>query len=127
MSKKDKNKKVAFIGDGVNDAPSMTLVDIAISMGVIGSDAAIEASDIVIMDDKLSTINKGKKIAKSTVSVVYQNIIFALIIKFAAIILALTNVLGSYMIWISIFADVGVTFLCVLNSLRLMLLNKRLK
>ena len=127
VSKKDKNKKVAFIGDGVNDAPSMTLVDIAISMGVIGSDAAIEASDIVIMDDKLSTINKGKKIAKSTVSVVYQNIIFALIIKFAAIILALSNVLGSYMIWISIFADVGVTFLCVLNSLRLMLLSKKLK
>lgn len=126
MQNKSKNKKVAFIGDGVNDAPSMTLVDVSISMGVIGSDAAIEASDIVIMDDKLSTINKGKKIAKTTVNIVYQNIIFALVIKVLAIILALSNLLGDYMIWLSIFADVGVTFLCVLNSLRLMLLSKKL-
>lgn len=126
MQNKSKNKKVAFIGDGINDAPSMTLVDVSISMGVIGSDAAIEASDIVIMDDKLSTINKGKKIAKSTINVVYQNIIFALVIKVLAIILALSNLLGNYMIWLSIFADVGVTFLCVLNSLKLMLLYKKL-
>ncbi len=126
MSNKSKNKKVAFIGDGINDAPSMTLVDLAISMGMIGSDAAIEASDIVIMDDKLSTINKGKKIAKSTIKVVYENIIFALIIKVLAICLALSTLLGEYMIWVSIFADVGVTILCVLNSLKLMLLSKKL-
>ena len=125
MSKNNKKGKTAFVGDGVNDAPSMALVDIGISMGVLGSDAAIEASDIVIMDDKLSTITKGKKIASSTLKVVYENIIFALLIKFIAIILALSSVLGEYMIWISIFADVGVTFICVMNSLRLMFSSKK--
>lgn len=125
MSKNNKKGKTAFVGDGVNDAPSMALVDIGISMGVLGSDAAIEASDIVIMDDKLSTITKGKKIASSTLKVVYENIIFALLIKFIAIILALSSLLGEYMIWISIFADVGVTFICVMNSLRLMFSSKK--
>lgn len=125
ISKNNKKGKTAFVGDGVNDAPSMALVDIGISMGVLGSDAAIEASDIVIMDDKLSTITKGKKIASSTLKVVYENIIFALLIKFIAIILALSSLLGNYMIWISIFADVGVTFICVMNSLRLMFNSKK--
>ena len=124
--KKEKgNKVVGFVGDGINDAPSMSIVDLAFSMGNIGSDVAIEASDIVIMDDKLSTLVKGKKIAKRTISVVYQNIIFSLVIKLIAIILTTLNTinpfLGTYIMWISIFADVGVTFLAVCNSLRLML------
>ena len=124
--KKDKgNKIVGFVGDGINDAPSMSIVDLAFSMGNIGSDVAIEASDIVIMDDKLSTLVKGKKIAKRTINVVYQNIIFSLVIKLIAIILTSVNTItpfiGTYIIWISIFADVGVTFIAVCNSLRLML------
>lgn len=124
--KKDKgNKIVGFVGDGINDAPSMSIVDLAFSMGNIGSDVAIEASDIVIMDDKLSTLVKGKKIAKRTINVVYQNIIFSLVIKLIAIILTSINTItpfvGTYIIWISIFADVGVTFIAVCNSLRLML------
>lgn len=124
IKNKSKNDVVAFIGDGINDAPSMASADLGVSMGILGSDAAIEASDAVIMNDKLSTINKGKKIAKRTLKVVYINIIFAILIKVAAIILAITNVAGSFMIWISIFADVGVTFLCVLHSLSLMIKRK---
>lgn len=118
------NKIVGFIGDGVNDAPSMSLAKLGISMGGIGSDAAIEASDIVIMDDKLTTLLKGKKIARSTLNVVYMNIIFAIVVKFVAIIITASNVLGSYAMWLGIFADVGVTIICVLNSLRLMIHKK---
>lgn len=118
------NKIVGFIGDGVNDAPSMSLAKLGISMGGIGSDAAIEASDIIIMDDKLTTLLKGKKIARSTLNVVYMNIIFAIVVKFVAIIITASNVLGSYAMWLGIFADVGVTIICVLNSLRLMIHKK---
>ncbi len=118
------NKIVGFIGDGVNDAPSMSLAKLGISMGGIGSDAAIEASDIVIMDDKLTTLLKGKKIARSTLNVVYMNIVFAIAVKFVAIIITASNVLGSYAMWLGIFADVGVTIICVLNSLRLMIHKK---
>ena len=118
------NKIVGFIGDGVNDAPSMSLAKLGISMGGIGSDAAIEASDIVIMDDKLTTLIKGKEIARSTLNVVYMNIIFAIAVKFVAIIITASNVLGSYAMWLGIFADVGVTIICVLNSLRLMIHKK---
>ena len=118
------NKIVGFIGDGVNDAPSMSLAKLGISMGGIGSDAAIEASDIVIMDDKLTTLLKGKKIARSTLNVVYMNIIFAIVVKFVAIIITASNVLGSYAMWLGIFADVGVTIICVLNSLRLTIHKK---
>lgn len=123
MSDKE-SKIVGFIGDGVNDAPSMSLAKLGISMGGIGSDAAIEASDIVIMDDKLTTLLKGKKIARSTLNVVYMNIIFAIVVKFVAIIITASNVLGSYAMWLGIFADVGVTIICVLNSLRLMIRKK---
>ena len=118
------HKKVAFCGDGVNDAPSMGIVDLGISMGGIGSDAAIEASDIVIMDDKLSTLVKGKHIAKRTLNVVYINIVFAILIKLIAVIIATLNLIPAYIMWIAIFADVGVTFLCVCHSLTLMIHKK---
>lgn len=124
--KGDKNNKmVAFAGDGVNDAPSMSIVDLGISMGGIGSDAAIEASDIVIMDDKLSTLTKGKRIAKRTLNTVYINIVFAILIKLVAVIIATLNIIPSYIMWVAIFADVGVTFLCVCHSLTLMIHKKR--
>lgn len=119
-----KKDVVAFIGDGMNDAPSMAVVNTGISMGLIGSDAAIEASDIVVMDDKLSKVNVGRKIAKRTLKVVYENTIFAILIKVAAIVIATSGILGNYMMWLSIFADTGVLVLCVLNSLRLMAYKK---
>jgi len=122
---KNNGSKTMFIGDGINDAPSITLSDIGVSMGGIGSDAAVEASDIVIMDDKLSTVKKIKKLAKMTSQVSLVNIIFSLVIKFGMMIFAILNTslslnLNSLVVWLAIFADVGVTIICVLNSMSLM-------
>ncbi len=123
---KAKGAKTMFIGDGINDAPSITLSDIGVSMGGIGSDAAVEASDIVIMDDKLSTVRKTKKIAKVTSHVAIANIVFSLIVKFGMMVFSILNTalnmnLNSLAIWLAIFADVGVTIICVLNSMSLMI------
>ena len=115
-----KNKHIAFIGDGVNDAPSLILSPIGISMGSIGTDAAIEAGDIVILDDNLNKINEAKKISHKTINVVCQNIIISLLIKITVLVLTSLGILGDYAMWFAIFADVGVTFLAVLNSLRIM-------
>ena len=123
--KKD-NKKVCFVGDGINDTVSLVKSDIGVSMGNIGSDAAIENSDIILMDDKLSTLVKVKKISKITKNKAIFNIVFSLIIKIGMMILSILNSslslnLNSAIMWFAIFADVGVTIICVLNSMSLMI------
>ena len=115
VSSKDKDGLLVYIGDGINDAPSLARSDIGISMGALGSDAAIEASDIVLMNDNLLNVIKAKQIAKKTMHIVYENIIFALVVKF--LILAL-SAFGIANIWIAVFGDVGVALLCILNALR---------
>lgn len=115
ISAKGKNKTVIFVGDGINDAPVLTRADVGIAMGALGSDAAIEAADVVVMDDKPSKIPAVIKIAKKTMSIVKQNIIFAIGVK----VLFLTlGAMGFITMWGAVFADVGVTLIAVLNSLR---------
>ena len=112
---KSEKEKLAFVGDGINDAPVLTRADIGIAMGAMGSDAAIEAADIVLMDDEPMQIAKAIKISRKCVGIVYQNIIFALFIKFACLVLV---ALGVANMWWAIFADVGVMVLAVLNAIR---------
>lgn len=115
LNNKNKNDVICFVGDGINDAPSLMMSDIGISMGGIGSDAAIEASDIVLMHDDLDSLIIAKKIAKKTLLIVKENIIFAILIKVLVLIL---SVCGYAFMWLAICADVGVCLLAILNSLR---------
>ena len=123
-SAKNNGEITMFVGDGVNDAPSLVLSDIGISMGSIGSDSAIEASDIVIMDDDLKRIPFLKSLAKLNKFVVYWNLIFAIAIKVVTLILNMLGVLGQWAIAAAIFADVGVTIICCINSLLISLKKK---
>lgn len=115
INTKSKNKTVAFVGDGINDAPVLSLADAGIAMGALGSDAAIEAADVVIMDDKPSKVAQLIDISKKTMSIVKQNIVFALSIK---VLFLMLGAFGLITMWGAVFADVGVTFIAILNALR---------
>lgn len=115
LLEKEGKEKLVFVGDGINDAPVLTRADIGIAMGAMGSDAAIEAADVVLMDDDPLKISKAIKISQKCLRIVYQNIIFALAIKFACLGL---GALGIANMWFAIFADVGVMIIAVLNAVR---------
>lgn len=115
LNQKSEKDKLAFVGDGINDAPVLSRADIGIAMGALGSDAAIEAADIVLMDDDPLKISKAIKIARKCIRIVYENIYFAIGIKVLCLIL---GALGIANMWMAIFADVGVMIIAVLNAIR---------
>ena len=123
----EKNKSLgngstlAFVGDGINDAPVLSIADIGIAMGALGSDAAIEAADVVLMDDDPAKIVKAIRIARKCIRIVYENIYFAIGVKFLCLIL---GALGIANMWLAIFADVGVMVLCVLNAVRALFVGR---
>ena len=120
IDKIEKNKKIAFVGDGINDAPALTRADIGIAMGAMGSDAAIEAADVVLMDDDPGKIPTAIKISKKCLRIVKENIYFSIGVKIIVLIL---GALGLTSMWAAIFADVGVTIIAVLNAMRCMYLK----
>ena len=121
MQHKPEKAKLAFVGDGINDAPVLSRADIGIAMGAMGSDAAIEAADVVLMDDEPMKISKAIRISRKCLRIVYENIIFAIGIKFICLIL---GALGIANMWLAIFADVGVMIIAVLNAVRALFVKK---
>lgn len=121
LQQKPAKKKLAFVGDGINDAPVLSRADIGIAMGAMGSDAAIEAADVVLMDDDPMKIAKAIRISRKCLRIVYENIAFALGIKGLCLIL---GALGIANMWLAIFADVGVMILAVLNAIRALFVKR---
>ena len=121
LGEKGSGEYLAFVGDGINDAPVLSRADIGIAMGAMGSDAAIEAADVVLMDDDPMKIAKGIRISRKCLRIVYENIAFALGIKALCLVL---GALGLANMWAAIFADVGVMVLAVLNAIRALRTSK---
>lgn len=121
MLEKSKDGKLLFVGDGINDAPVLALSDIGVAMGGLGSDAAIEAADVVIMTDEVSKISESISISRKTMRIVKENIVFAITVKIAVLIL---SALGIATMWSAVFADVGVSVIAILNALRILRVNK---
>lgn len=113
LAQKQPKENLVFVGDGINDAPVLSRADIGVAMGALGSDAAIEAADIVLMDDDLSKLAQAVRIARKTLSIVRQNIVFALAVKGLVLVL---SALGYVGMWWAVFADVGVSVLAILNA-----------